>query len=100
MITPTIGRKVWYYPSDQDLAVTQRLGDQPYDASVVFVHGDRMVNLVVWDHIGMFFSRTSVQLLQDGDPAVGGGISYCEWMPYQKGQAAKHEALEKEKANA
>jgi hypothetical protein len=41
---------------------------------------------------GSPFAATSVQLLQDDDVSLGG--TTAEWMPYQKGQAAKTEALE------
>ena len=58
------------------------------------VHGDRMVNLTVHDHNGVSWPVCSVPLLQEGDAPVVGSF-YCEWMPYQKGQAAKTEALEK-----
>jgi Phage protein (N4 Gp49/phage Sf6 gene 66) family len=51
-----------------------------------------MVNLMVINPNGHCDVRTSVSLRQDGDPEPQG--SYCEWMPYQKGQAAKAETLE------
>lgn len=34
---------------------------------------------------------TSVLLLQEGNERPSGG-GFCEWMPYQIGQAKKHEA--------
>jgi hypothetical protein len=46
----------------------------------------------MFDAGGNLFPRTSVWLRQDDDPPPTG--MYCEWMPYQKGQAAKTEALE------
>ena len=100
MIKPTVGRKVWYRPSAFDKTgpipmVTS--GDAPLDATVVCVHGDRMVNLVIFDCYGKQFNKTSVTLIQEGDKppvnaegAVIGG--FCEWMPYQAAQAKKHEA--------
>lgn len=85
MIHPTVGRKVWYSPSVHDIGV--KFGEQPMDATIVYVWNDRMVNLVVFDHSGSMLMRHSVQLLQDDDaPNPGGG--HCYWMPYQKGQAA------------
>lgn len=89
MITPTIGRVVWYRPASHD-------GDQPLCALVTYVHSDTMVNLAVFDPNGNPFAATSVPLRQDDDPAPAG--SYAEWMPYQKGQAAKAEALEQKLA--
>lgn len=85
MIKPTVGRVVWFYKKDGDTT--------PLAAIVACVHSDRMVNLCVIDPNGGSFGSTSVLLVQDGDPKPMIG-SYCEWMPYQKGQAAKTEAAE------
>lgn len=93
MIKPTVGRVVLYWPSTvQEGSDTS----QPFAATVAYVWNDRMVNLSVTDHNGRQFGVTSVPLLQDGDVRTGGMC--CEWMPYQKGQAAKTEALEKQLA--
>lgn len=94
VIAPTVGRKVWYTPAEGDQHCN-RLGAQPMDATVVYVHGERMVNLAVVDHCGIAHAYPSVPLLQEGDskPTTG---HYAEWMPYQKGQAAKTEALERQ----
>lgn len=64
---------------------------QPFSASVAYVWSDRLVNLTVSDHDGNTQSRTSVPLVQEGDVPPAGG-RYCEWMPYQVGQAKKHDA--------
>jgi hypothetical protein len=97
MITPTVGRVVWFRPGIRD---TERMtvldGQQPMKADVVFVRSDRNVNLLVVDHAGDQHPRAGVELIQEGDPVPKSG-SYCEWMPYQKGQAAKTEALERER---
>lgn len=95
IIKPTIGRRVWYVPSEYDRGlgsiaplsgVMVADGTQPCDAGICYVHGDRLVNLSVVDHNGSIHARTSVKLLQDGDePPEGGG--YAMWMPYQVGQA-------------
>lgn len=89
MIEPTCGRVVWYRAHDSDAIKLD--SKQPLAAMVTYVHGPRMVNLVVYDPNGVPHSRTSVTLLQAEDevPAVLGG-SYCEWMPYQVGQAKKN----------
>lgn len=96
MIEPTVGRIVLYHPSDYDLNTDGRrqiTKDQPFAAQVAYVWNPRLVNLMVIDHDGLSFHRTSVTLLQDDDvPPIG--QFYCEWMPYQKGQAAKYEAAE------
>lgn len=97
MIEPTVGRKVWYRPSAADKAGNfgmKTAGDQPLDATVVAVWGPRTVNLAVLDANGNPFTRTSVPLLQDDDtpPTNAAGEiqgGYAEWMPFQKGQAAR-----------
>lgn len=91
MIEPTPGRVVWYRPNESDAATLgyDAHGPDALAAIVAYVHSPRMVNLMVIGPTGNPHSRTSVQLLQDGDAPVV-GASCCEWMPYQKGQAAKH----------
>lgn len=92
MIKPTVGRVVWFHPNGSSPAND---GVQPLAALVAYVWGDAMVNIAGFDSNGLPFSRTSVMLVQDDSPATNpGGAPWCEWMPYQKGQAAKTEALE------
>lgn len=89
MITPTVGRVVWFYHSrngDDELS-------QPFAAIIAYVWSDRMINIGYFDHNGGARTATSVNLLQDDDEAPVSGM-YARWMPYQKGQAAKYEALE------
>lgn len=99
VIKPTVGRVLLYWPAAHDIAAgmfAYEGSDQPFAATVTFVHGDRMVNLSVADHNGAIHEKRSVTLLQEGDQANGpnGKAGYAEWMPFQKGQAAKTEALE------
>jgi len=100
MIKPTVGRKVWYVASDNDLkgpmpmsvAGSREAGTlQPLDATILAVWGDRMVNALVLDACGKAFPKLSVTLVQEGDtaPECGG---YIMWMPYQQGQAKKEGA--------
>ncbi len=91
MIKPTVGRVVLYKPqpyerfSDDD-------GSQRWPAIITKVWGDTCINVTVFDPNGTSVGgRSSVPLAQD-DQEVGDG--WCEWMPYQKGQSAKTEALE------
>lgn len=93
MIQPTVGRVVWFYPSGA------KPTDQPLAAMIVCVWSDTCVNLAVFDKSGnpMVNPPTSVLLIQEGNPVPSGGF-YCTWMPYQKGQAQKTEALEKQLA--
>lgn len=89
MIKPTIGRQVWFWKAGSDVDT-----DQPEAATIVYVWGDSMVNLQVLDHEGVSRGATSVSLRQPKDP-VWITTPFCEWMPYQKGQAAKTEVAEK-----
>jgi hypothetical protein len=93
MIKPTIGRQVWFWPAKVSGGVLIDRGDQPMASTVVYVFNDRMVNLQILDHGGYAHAVTSVPLIQDEEPKPEG--YFCEWMPYQKGQAAKTEQLEK-----
>lgn len=90
MISPTVGRVVLVHGLTR--REVMRWGDQPMAGIVAYVHNDRMVNVTVFDHSGASHAVTSVPLLQDDDTSNGG--VYAEWLPYQKGQAAKTEALE------
>lgn len=93
MITPTIGRVVWYHPTEG-----QRIPSQPNDqvlpALITYVWSDHIINIVAFTPNGESFGVTSVDLIQEGVARLQSG--FCEWMPYQKGQAKKTEALEKE----
>lgn len=86
MISPTIGRVVLFHPAGSDPAA------EPYPALVAKVWNDKMINVGGFNDAGTPFGATSVTLLQDDDapPAAG---PWAEWMPYQKGQAAKYEQL-------
>lgn len=89
MIRPTVGRVVWFYPAGSSP------GNQPLAAIIAHVHSDTRVNLAIFDPNGvpMADPPTSIPLAQDEDGMPASGF-YCMWMPYQKGQAAKAEALE------
>lgn len=90
VITPTPGRIVWYWPAPND--GIPAVNKQPLAGIVASVHDDRRINLSVIDAYGNHHSRSNVLLLQDGD--MPGPGSFAEWMPYQKGQAAKTEQLQ------
>jgi hypothetical protein len=90
MIKPTVGRVVLYTP--QKVEGFPHAVDQ-LAAIVVYVHSDKLINLTVFDSNGGAYGVCSVDLIQDGDPKPEFG-RYAEWMPYQKGQAAKTEQLE------
>ncbi|WP_412021525.1 MW1434 family type I TA system toxin [Burkholderia cepacia] len=93
MIEPTVGRIVHFRPGKQ--AANLRIQcdpKQPLAAVVAYVHGPRMVNLAVLDALGRHHALASVKLLQDDDMGSD-DEPFAEWMPFQKGQAAKTEEV-------
>lgn len=91
MITPTIGRKVWYWPLD-DSEINWVDVNQACDATVVMVNGtsvsdESRVNLLIVDHLGHPHFKANVLLRQEEDSTPH--YSYAEWMPYQNAQAKK-----------
>lgn len=88
IITPTIGRKVWFHPNGLKLTTAGPIEvfDEKLalDATIVCTWGDHMVNLSVTDHGGRVHSIRSCALRQDGEDVPTG--YYCEWMPYQVSQ--------------
>ncbi len=89
MIEPTVGRVVWFYRHVQDKGF-----EGPMAAHIAFVNTPSVVNLMAIDLEGRPRPEKMVQLVQDDDMIPND--DYCTWMPYQKGQAAKTEALEKQ----
>lgn len=93
IIKPTIGQKVWFWPNGSHIGVPCQAQPQSQDpaqamdATVVFVHGDRMVNLLVLDHNGIGWNVCSVNLKQEGDATPQ--WMYAQWTPYQAGRAKK-----------
>ncbi len=88
MISPSIGRIVWFWPAKEADAPE---AEQPNAALVVYVWGDRMVNLVVFDSNGNSRGETSVTLLQDDDAPNACG-RYASWMSFQIDQAKCRQA--------
>lgn len=89
MITPTVGRIVWYKPTPQDRERGMDTnGDEPLAAVVAAVLAPTVVNLGVFDATGALHVRQRVDLVQPEDPEPEEG-GYCGWMPYQVEQAAK-----------
>lgn len=80
---PTIGRVVYFY----------RGGDpKEYAAIVADVTGEYTVNLGVFDHSGREGGVFGVRHVDE----KGGATYWWDWMPFQKGQAAKTEAVQAE----
>jgi hypothetical protein len=92
MIKPTIGRVVWYSPAASE-RIPGEPNDQMLDAHITYVWTDRMVNLMAVTPNGTPFGVTSVTLVQEGDATPI--ERFCMWMPYQVGQAKKHESEDK-----
>lgn len=86
MIKPTVGRVVWYY-----VHTMIKPQQPPFAAIIAYVHSDRCVNLAYFNENGIASSSTNVVLRQEDDERPEG--AFCEWMPYQLGQAAKTEAI-------
>lgn len=82
MIKPTVGRIVWYRTG----APTQ---EAPWAAIVTYVHDDRHINIIGFDPMSHSFPAHYLTLCQENEPRPEG--PYAEWMPYQIGQAKKHE---------
>lgn len=84
IIKPTVGRKLWYWPTPAEKSWSH---DQPFDATIVHVLSDRQVNLHVINEVGYIVpAKEGVVLLQPDmkrDPIPG----ECSWMPFQVGQA-------------
>lgn len=94
-ITPTPGRVVWFFPGSLDALhdFPSVKAGQPLAALVACVNDDDTINLAVFDPCGNPWGRQNVVLDQGREP-IDPGMSRAEWMPYQKGQAAKTQALE------
>jgi hypothetical protein len=89
-ITPTVGRVVHYYTPSYDPS-------GPHAAVIAKVNSDGTLNLGFFHPDGNCRGVQNVPLVQDEEaPAVG---HYAVWMPFQKGQAQKTEALEKQLAD-
>ena len=93
MIKPTIGRVVLIRNR------SGKIGQQDEPALVCYVHGDECINVAGFDANGNHFNHTSVPLHQ-GDDSTAPDHLHAAWMPYQKGQAAKTEQLEKQLGSA
>ena len=92
LIHPTPGRVVWYYPTPEDGIA--RLKGQPLAAIIAGVHSDRLVNLAVFDSYGNAQQRSYVKLAQPDEERPN--FAHATWIPYQIGQAAKTEQVEKQ----
>lgn len=91
VIAPTVGRVVWFRHNGVCRHMNILDPEQPMKADVVFVHPDGKVNLTVFDHRSNQHDIQNLTLVQEGDDKPA-DEPYCEWMPYQIGQAKKEDA--------
>jgi hypothetical protein len=79
---PTVSRRVWYWSDEDDPGeiLNRRM---PFDAGIIFVHGDGRVNLDVCCHTGHHFHKHGVALVQPGAVAAHHGHGIAQWMPVQ-----------------
>jgi hypothetical protein len=94
-MTPTPGRVMWFYEDPrcgQSNFTSPRYGE-PLAAIVASVRPADdlrlMVNLSVFDADGKQHPRQNVVVVQDGEEIPD--CAYVCWMPYQIGQAKKHQ---------
>lgn len=89
-IIPTVGRIVLcYYNDGRGFDESQT----PMAAIIAYVWKDDLITVAVFDHSGRTFSLPCIKLLEEGEraPPDEARQHYCRWMPYQIGQAKKHE---------
>lgn len=98
MIKPTVGRMLHYYPASEDSGAIVNCG-HPLAATIAHVWNDRCINIAYLDTNGVWRSKTSVLLVHEDDEARPGAC-YCVWMPYQKGQASKTDAVQRDALDA
>ena len=92
-IKPTVGRVVLFVPGAAVLPGFAKPAEgEPCAALIAHVHGDRCINVAAFDANGVPRNFTSVTLLQGDDVAFEGAM-HAKWMDYQKGQAAKADAI-------
>jgi hypothetical protein len=83
MIRPTVGRVLWYHPSENDPAPIFR--GEVLAAIVTRVVTEKRVNLTVFRADGVTYGRDAVRLCQEDEERPR--APFCEWMPYQKAVA-------------
>lgn len=94
-IKPTVGRVVYFIPAGSLIISDYTTG--VCAALITAVHNENCVNLTVFDANGQHHARCSICHVSTLPEVPEGGVQkydYWDWMPYQKGQAAKTEQLE------
>lgn len=87
MISPSIGRVVWYFPHGMKSKNEDR---QPLAAMVAYVHTDRGINIGFLNEHGHQQAAQNVYLVQDDIYPDSELQPFAQWMPYQVAAAVKH----------
>lgn len=80
-IEPRVGRTLDFWPNGRS-----GHGDQPCCAQIAYVNPDGTLNIGYLAPSGVHAHAQQIRLLQAGEPEPSAG-PFCEWMPYQIGQA-------------
>lgn len=88
-VPPTVGRVVLLMRGTPEAQATG------WPVFINKVWSDRCINVAGFNEWGTQVSYTSVTLVQAGEPVPQAG-PYATWMPYQVGQAAKTEELQRQ----
>lgn len=89
LIKPEIGRTLYFHANGTQPHAARAGAGGPLAAKIVHVHGERMVNLVVWDANGVSFAVTSVELAHPEDATADRAGFFAAWMPWQIEQAER-----------
>ena len=87
MQTPTVGRRVWYWPTENEKSYPH---NQPFDAGIAHVNPDGTINVsIIGDNGYPLPPRQNVTLCEQ---PIGAAPGDCSWMPYQvaKAKAESH----------
>lgn len=89
LITPSVGRVVYFHPHDRHPEMRWVDRNQPMAAIVALVNSDTNLNLTVFDQEGNSFAVQNVTLVHDIDAGPIPDAHFAFWMPYQLGQARR-----------
>jgi len=79
MISPTVGKPLWYWPTRAGAIDNYDLANQPLAAFITYVNRDQTVNIAYLDRNGSPDRRITVPLWQRGQPRPMG--NFCEFHP-------------------
>ena len=82
METATIGQTVWFYADhDRTRGMLSNDMDKPFAAIIADIVSERVVNLLVIDHIGGMFPMENVALFLGDDEDDRAARCHCELEP-------------------